>query len=539
LTVNDVLVFYVNSVLIFTGYKTKDMNFKKTGIFSLLAAGSVCGCSGPALDDQSTNKLNVLFITVDDMRDYVGFLEGYAGRVHTPNMDKLAAQGVAFTNAHTAATVCCPSRNAMMTGLRPSTTGLYDNSQWWKASRPDLVTIPQYFKNNGYYSAGAGKIFHHTPGNNPPCSWDEFQDQVLDDPWVWDDWSPEKYWLDYGYREPKAPVPDWKPLNGIRELGAPMDWGAIPGLEEKDYGDVKVVDFAEEFLARKHDKPFFLALGIYRPHIPWHVPKEYFDLYPLDEIVLPEKLENDLDDVPKPGQKLARKGKDYEIIRDAGKLKEAIQAYLASISFADALLGDILELLENSRYAKNTIVVFWSDHGWHFGTKEHWHKRTLWEECTRIPFIMKVPGMTQPNSVCDRPVDMINVFPTLISLCGLPAYELLDGYDMTPLLKNPEAEWEYPARSEIEVGNMAVRSQKWRYIRYHDGSEELYNRENDPHEWYNLAADEQYSQVLEEHRRWIPEKYAEPVPSKKTYYYDPCTSTYMHRETGEVIDGRK
>ncbi len=515
------------------------MNIKKTGFFTLIAAGSVSGCSGPAPEKQAPEKYNVLFITVDDMRDYVGFLNGYEGTVHTPNMDRLAAEGVAFTNAHTAATVSCPSRNAMLTGLRPSTTGLYDNNQWWKPAHPDLVTLPQYFKNNGYYTAGAGKIFHHTPGNNPPCSWNEYQDQVLDDLWVWDDWSPEKYWLDYGYRAQRPLVPDWKPLNGIKELKAPMDWGAIPGWEEKDYGDVRIVDFAKKFLAEKHDKPFFLALGTYRPHIPWHVPQKYFDMYPLEDIVIPAKLDNDLDDIPKVGRKLALKGKDYQIIRDAGKLKEAIQAYLASISFADAQVGEILDALEKSGEADHTIIVFWSDHGWHFGTKEHWHKRTLWEECTRIPFIIKVPGMTKPESVCDKPVDMVNVFPTLIHLCGLPPYEKLDGFDMTPLLEDPNAAWDYPARSEIEVGNMAVRSQDWRYIRYYDGTEELYNRKDDPHEWYNLAGDEQYKDVIEAHRKWIPEKFAEPVPSKDAYFFDPCSYTFLNRETGEFVDGKK
>ena len=166
----------------------------------------------------------MLFFTVDDMRDYVGYLNAYGGIVHTPNIDRLAESGMAFTNAHTAATVCCPSRNAMLTGKRPSTTGLYENSQWWKAAIPDLVTMPQHFKNNGYYTAGAGKIFHHTPGNNPPCSWDEFQDQVFDDPWVFAEWSPEKYFLNFGYRGEKVPFPDWKPLNGISEIkNAAMD----------------------------------------------------------------------------------------------------------------------------------------------------------------------------------------------------------------------------------------------------------------------------------------------------------------------------
>lgn len=508
-------------------------------VSSLAAFGAVCSLQQVQATEAPKRQFNVLFITVDDMRDYVGYLNGYEGRVHTPNIDRLAAQGVAFTNAHTSATVSCPSRNAMLTGMRPSTTGLYDNSQWWKAASPSIVPMPQYFRNHGYYSAGAGKVFHHTPGNNPPCSWDDFQPQVFDDPWVTSEWSVEKYWLNYGYRETRVKYPEWKPGSGISELGPEMDWGPIPGKEEKDYGDVQIVNYARSFLSQKHDKPFFLALGTYKPHIPWHVPQKYFDLYPLDSIVIPEKLENDLDDVPAVGRKLALANKDYKIIKDAGHLKQAIQAYLASISFADAQLGEILDLLEKSGYADNTIVVFWSDHGWHFGTKEHWHKQTLWEECTRIPFILKVPGLTHKSSVCDRPVDMVNVYPTLLSLCSLPPNPVLDGHDMTPLLENPAGEWPYPAVSEIRVGNAAVRSQEWRYIRYNDGTEELYNRKDDPHEWHNLASDPRYSKVIEEHRKWIPSSFAEPVPSKDNFYFDPGTYTFMNRQTGELIDGRR
>ena len=507
-----------------------------TSVTTLLWA---CGCSHVIQKSQDDTRLNVLYFTVDDMRDYVGYLEGYKGTVYTPNIDRLASMGVAFTNAHTAATVSCPSRNAMLTGMRPSTTGLYDNSHWWKPVYPDLVTMPQYFRNNGYYAAGAGKIFHHTPGNNPPCSWDEFQDQAFDDPWVFNEWSPEKYWLSFGYRVPLVPNPEWKPLNGIPGLANQMDWGAIPGKAENEYGDAYIVNFAREFLSRKHDKPFFLALGTYRPHIPWHVPQKYYDMYPLDSILLPEKIENDLDDVPAVGRKLALAGTDYQTIRNAGKLREAIRAYLACITFADAQLGEVLDLLENSRYADNTIIVFWSDHGWHFGTKEHWHKQTLWEECTRIPFIMKVPGVTTAGTICDRPVDMTNVYPTLVSLCSLPEKEGLDGHDMTPLLKDPSSVWSYPAITQIQVGNSAVRSQDWRYIRYKDGSEELYDRKNDPNEWQNLAGDARYAEILEAHRKIAPATFASIAPSRDAYYFDPATYTFMNRETGAFIDGRK
>lgn len=485
-------------------------------------------------------KPNVIIISVDDMRDWVGYLDGYDGRVYTPNIDRLASQGVAFTNAHTSATVCCPSRNAIMLGKRPSTTGLYNNQQWWKAVYPNEVTLPQHFKNNGYYSAGAGKVFHHTPGNNPPCSWNEFQEQVFDDPWNFSEWPAERYFLTYGYRGPIIPFPEWKPMNGIFPIRSELDWGPIPGKNEKDYGDVHVVNFARDFLNKEHDNPFFLALGMYRPHLPWHVPQKFFDMYPLDEIILPDVREDDLDDIPEAGQKIAlATSRDFFQIRDEGKWKKAVQAYLASITFADEQVGAVLDALENSSYNKNTIVVFWSDHGWHLGEKQHWHKSSLWEVCTRIPFIIKVPGVTNPNSICNKPVDMVNVFPTLTSLCDLPSKPGIDGHDMTSLLINSQAEWNYPAITEIGIGNMAIRTQNWRYIRYNDGSEELYNRENDPNEWNNLANDEKLNEIQEKHQKWIPETFHESVPGKNTYYFDPYEYTYLHRETSVFIDGKK
>ncbi|MCD6564849.1 MAG: sulfatase [Bacteroidales bacterium] len=484
---------------------------------------------------------NVLIITVDDMKDWTGFLGGYEGTVHTPNMDRLATRGISFTNAHTSATVCCPSRYAFFLGKRPSSTGLYNNNQWWKPNYPLMISLPQYFRQHGYYAAGAGKVFHHTPGNNPPCSWDEYQDQVFDDPWNFAEWSVERYAIRYGYRKPIIPYPDWKPLNGIYPIKSELDWGPIPGKKEKDYGDVQAIKFAQNFLNRKQQKPFFLAIGIFRPHLPWHVPKKYFDQYPLDQIVLPGGFkEDDLDDVPETGKKLALAGyKDFHQIREEGKWKEAIQAYLASISFADAQVGSVLNALEKSKYADNTIVLLWSDHGWHLGSKQHWHKQTLWEEATRIPFIIRVPDVTKNGSICKHPVDMVNVFPTLISLCGLLPMEGLDGHDMTSILKNPESNWKWPALSEIKTGNMAVRTNKWRYIRYKDGEEELYDRENDPYEWNNLTGNSKYRSILEEHRKWIPDTFATPVPGKEAFFFDPHEYTWMNKETKQFVDGKK
>ena len=486
------------------------------------------------------NPPNVLIITVDDLKDWVGYLDGYEGQVFTPNIDQLAGEGLAFTNAHTAATVCCPSRNAFMLGKRPSTTGLYNNGQWYKAVLPDEIALPQYFKMHGYYSAGAGKIFHHTPGNNPPCNWDEFQDQVFDDPWNFAEWSAERYFLNYGYRAPIVPYPDWKPLNGIYPIRPELDWGPIPGKEADAYGDTKAVQFAQDFLSRAHTQPFFLAVGIYRPHLPWHVPSKYYDRYPLSEIIVPEYRENDLADVPEAGKKLAAQGgEDFLQIRNENKLKEAVQAYLASITFTDDQVGAILESLAQSPYASSTIVVLWSDHGYHLGTKDHWHKQTLWEECTRIPFIMKVPGAAGNGSECSEPVDMTHVYPTLLSLCGLPKKGDLDGRDLSRLLEEPDSEWAYPAISEIGQGNVAIRSHNWRYIQYKDGSEELYNRDQDPNEWNNVASQEKYRAELDRHRNWVPEQFAPVLPGKTSFFFDPYHYTWLKKSSSKFIDGKR
>jgi len=483
---------------------------------------------------------NVLFISVDDMRDWVGYLQGYKGKVHTPNIDRLASQGVGFTNAHIASPQSGPSRNAMLSGKRPSTTGLYGNDVWMKAAYPDMVTLPQYFKENGYFTAGAGKVFHHTPGNNAPVNWNDFQDQVFDDPWVANDWSPTKYFLDYGYRDQRPPTPSWKPLNGIATFGPELDWGAIPGKAEHEYGDVRVLDYLKNFLAKKLNQPFFLALGIYRPHIPWHVPQKYFDMYPLNEIVLPAMHENDLVDLPDEGKKMAgKRHNDFVTIKEKGKWKEAVQAYLASISFADALVGQILDSFEKSVYNKNTVIVLWSDHGFHLGSKETWHKFTLWEDVTRIPFVIKAPDMKSNGQLCHQPVDMLNVYPTLVSLCGLPQKDGLDGHDMSVLLKNPDAEWQWPAITEYMPGQVAVRTKDWRYIRYQKGGEELYDRNNDPNEWYNLANNPTYTDVLERHRKLATKKFAKPAVERKAWLFDPATYTYLHRETGIFVDGKK
>ena len=475
---------------------------------------------------QQPAQPNVLFLAVDDMKDWVGALDGYEGTVHTPNIDRLAARGMLFTNAHCASPKCAPSRAAIMTGLMPSTTGLYDNGHWWMPNLPDVVTIPAHFRSNGYAAVGAGKIFHHTAGNNPPNQWDDFLRLTFqNDPWF------REVKLNYPWSE-VAPFPEKYPFSGVEGLGHENDWGALPDID-----DTATADYAIDFLSKAHAKPFFLACGIFRPHLPWYVPQQFFDQYPLGDIVLPRVNDDDLDDIPPVGQELAgARRSDYETIRDADKWKQAVQAYLASITFADHQIGRVLDALNQSPHGENTIVVLWSDHGWHLGSKQHWHKSTLWEESTRVPLVISAPGYDP--GVCDRPVSLINLYPTLNELCELPGRDL-DGVSLAPLLRNPQAEWNRPAVIQYQQGNAAVRSDRYRYIHYSDGGEELYDHQTDPYEWTNLADSSAHATTKAELAGWIAKDWAESKPTKAAFDFDPETFTWTNKDTGAQVSGAR
>ncbi|MGH9630083.1 MAG: sulfatase [Bryobacteraceae bacterium] len=458
---------------------------------------------------------NVLFLSVDDMNDWVGCLGGYPG-VRTPNIDKLAKQGALFANAHCASPLCNPSRTAMLTGLSASTTGIYNNDQFWRPALPDVVTLPQYFMRNGYHVAGAGKIFHHTAGMNPPDQWHEFKLQVFDDPWYrrpeWYPWNK------------KVPPPPGHPFNGLKDFPGEFDWGVLP--HPLPYGDVKAVEFAEEYLQRKHDKPFFLAVGLWHPHIPLFAPQDYFDLYPESKVRLPETQENDLDDVPPGGQKMAafRRAEHERIVRE-GKWREAVRAYLASISFADALVGRVYSALEKSAYGRETIVVFLSDNGWHLGEKQHWHKSTLWQRSTHIPLIISGPGVKSEGRHRRQPVSLLDLYPTLVDMCGLPKRRELEGESLAPLLANPSAKRK-PAVSTYLPGNHAVRTERWRYIRYKDGGEELYDCVADPNEFHNLANQPEHASLKKEFAQYMPKTSAAPKPERDDYDFNFERYTY-------------
>lgn len=487
-------------------------------------------------------KPNVLFLAVDDMKDWVNCLGGYEGTVHTPHIDRLAKRGILFTNAHCPSPKCAPSRAAIMTGMRPSTTGLYDNGHWWMPNLPGVVTIPVHFRNNGYRVAGSGKIFHHTAGNNPPNQWDNFLRLTFrNDPWF------RSVKLNYPWSK-SGPYPKEFPFSKVEGLGHENDWGSI-GIPESHYDDTLSANYAVEFLKRKQEKPFFLACGLFRPHLPWYVPQKYFDKYSLEDIILPQVRSDDLDDVPMEGLKLANaRRNDLNTILNANKRKHAVRAYLASISYADAQLGRVIDALDDSPYSQNTVIVLWSDHGWHLGEKNHWHKSTLWEEATRVPFIIAGPGIEPGN--CSRPVSLIDLYPTLNELCGLGKIEAHDGVSLTPLLRKPDSKWERPAVIEFRRGNVAVRSDRYRYIRYSDGGEELYDHDTDPYEWNNLLAPHRINSEAEPPSRehdviknkltaWIPKQWAAPAPTKRAFHFEPKAFTWINKESQTIVSGAR
>ena len=270
--------------------------------------------------------------------------------------------------------------------------------------------------------------------------------------------------------------------------------------------DYATVSYFLKQLAQPHDKPLFLACGIHKPHMPWDVPKKYYEMYPLDKIQLPKVLEHDLDDIPPAGVAMAKPQWDHAAILASGRWKEAVQGYLAAITFCDAMVGRLLDGFDKSAYKDNTIICLWSDHGWHLGEKEHWRKFALWEEATRAPFLMVVPGVTKPGGVCQRTTDYMNIYPTLCDLCGLPTPKHVEGVSIRPLLENPAVAWDRPAQTTHGFQNHAVRTEQWRYIRYADGSEELYNEQTDPLEWTNVAKDEHYAAVKAELGKWMPKE---------------------------------
>jgi len=445
-------------------------------------------------------KPNVLFIAIDDLNDWTGMLKGNHQAL-TPHMDRLASKGLVFTNAHCAAPACGPSRSALMSGIRPSTSGNYENrnSLTRNPVLNDSVLLPEFFQQNGYYVCGSGKLFHGAHFNTEVQGrgFHAYYPSKKQDQFPW---------------ETRLSRP--RPLNGIEKgVSRYADWGPYhANVSLEDINDGKTAKWAAETLLEGELKePFLLGAGIFQPHLPNYALQEYFDRFPLDEIKIPRGyLEGDMDDVPKAS------GKQRHIawartIRAAGQWKPAIRAYLACTAMVDELVGQIVEALDKSRYAENTIIVLWSDHGFQLGEKERWSKYSLWERATKVNMMWVAPGVTKPGSTCDKPVNLLDIYPTLASLTSCePPQEQLEGNDLTALMKNPEAPWDKISLTTFGYKNYGVRSERYRYIVYEDGSEELYDHSDDKWEWRNLAADSEHAEIKSQLRQWIPTHH-EPI----------------------------
>ena len=419
--------------------------------------------SGPLVASTDLERPNILFIAIDDMNDWTGFLGGHPEAI-TPNMDRLAARGVNFTNAHCSAPGCSPSRNALLYGKEPFNSGyyaFYNDERSHDAQRAAYPSLPTYFKENGYRTYGAGKIHHGTKGH--PSEWTDFAQTA----------GNEKLKVDkaagYAFGE------------GIKMSFAPT---TNPYDEHPDY---QVASYGMDVLARDHDQPFFLAVGIVKPHLPFICPPEFFDLYP-EDVTPPNILPNDLADIPAVGQAMAKISDDTRFTKDEAWTRVR-RSYLACISWADYNVGRVLDALEASPYVDNTIIVLWSDHGYGMGEKRHFRKFALWEETTRVPFILLDPRQqnTPVNRSVGGGVSLINIYPTLVDLAGLDQPGHLDGFSLAPQLAEQNAPLAGPAICSWGRGNYSVRTSSYRYTRYFDGGEELYAHVTDPNEWHNLA----------------------------------------------------
>ncbi len=457
-------------------------------------------------------KPNILMIAVDDLNDWVGAYGGHP-QAKTPNIDRLAQSSMVFRNASCAGPVCGPSRSALLSGFRPSATGAYGNSENMLQSKlvQTHATLPEYFSKHGYKTISSGKIFHkHGTENGADHGH-----------WAFDVWEQDRggggmkpetlYSRNKGILAGK-PIENAKFADGG---GSEFEW-AVTEQGKEATRDYRTAKWFEKQLQENHDKPFFMLAGISKPHLSWVIPQEFYDLHPLDSIVLPEFRSDDLDDlVDAKGRPAFRPEPDFLWVQEYGLHKRAVQAYLAAISYADACIGVMLDALKNSKHADNTIVILWGDHGWHLGEKLRFRKATLWREATQLPLIVSLPGMKERKD-CYRNVNLLDLYPSLIELCGLPAKEL-HGKSFRPLLENPELSWT-PTVTTQDKGNHSVMSEKWHYIRYADGSEELYGLEKDPMEWKNLAGEksEELEQTKTFLRTFLPKDEVDGLPKSKS-----------------------
>jgi arylsulfatase A-like enzyme len=474
------------------------MKFPKF-LLAFLSAVTLLGANG---------KPNILFIAIDDQNDWIGHLGGHP-LARTPHIDALAARGTTFLNAHCQAVLCNPSRASVLSGLRPTTTGIYGLAPAPR-THPDLrerLFLPQYFASHGYRTYATGKIYHMgtTAGGRKP---------------------------EFGVIGKYGGVGSFPPnkLVGETPMGNNklVDWGVWPpDNDDTKKGDHQVATWIEQQIRdAPADKPFFISAGFFLPHVPCYATQKWFDLYPDDDSVLPVILENDRDDVPRFAWYLNwhLSSPRLKWVRENNQWRNLVRSYLAGTSFVDAQVGRLMKALEETGRDKDTIVVLWSDHGWHLGEKAVTGKHTLWERSTRVPLVFAGPGVTVGQRVTS-PAELLDIFPTLIDLTGIPENPNLEGLSLVPQLRDAAAKRERPAITTHNVGNHGIRSERWRYIRYADGTEELYDMKTDPREWHNLASKPEHAAVIAGHKKWLPEKESPPTPGseKRILTYDPAT----------------
>ncbi|MDP0491191.1 MAG: sulfatase-like hydrolase/transferase [Verrucomicrobiota bacterium JB023] len=472
--------------------------------------------------EKTERRPNVLFIAVDDLNDWQTDLGGHP-LVKTPHLDRLFGQGELFTNAHCSQAVCTASRNSLLSGLHPTTTGWYRSTKAMRESYAEVMgehqMLPQYFRENGYRTMAVGKLFHQGVS--------DYRERTDD---FWDETGPgykvsgrllargDGYGGRRFYPFPKEGAQMSRHYGKSHEDGnslacGPLDREDMPGGQM--YDEI-IAEWASGKLMEEHQEPFFLAVGFVRPHAPFTAPRPFYEQYDFEQIEEPFLPRDEMSDIPILGKSIAYgrlPGGDHHAVINLSETywREMIHGYLASVSFVDAQIGKVIAALEESPYREDTIVVLWSDHGQHLGEKKHWRKQSLWEEATRVPLFFKVPGVTAAGGRNHEAVSLLDIYPTLVELCDLPPAPKLEGYSLVPLLQDRAESRPRPILMSWYYGNHAVRSRDWRYIRYRDGSEELYNHREDPDEFRNLAQRPEYAKLKSELGRWIPEEPALPA----------------------------
>jgi arylsulfatase A-like enzyme len=444
-----------------------------------------------AVQAPAAGKPNILFIAVDDLNDFPAFTKRYPD-AKTPNMDRIAERGMIFDRAHCQFPLCGPSRASVMSGFLPATLG-YDNHMSDEALEQrtrDLGSelLHSYFRQNGYKAMAVGKICHK---NVPKGS------------------------VDLGGGRGNFSGGTGKLKKNWHQNGTSTDWTMAPERDDM-LPDHEAAEWAVTRLGETHDKPFFLAVGFLRPHVPWYVPKKWFDLYDKDTITLPPYRKDDLDDLPKMAGDInilpQYPRTDWAI--ENRQWRNIVHAYLACISFADHQVGRVLNALDASPYKDNTIIVLWSDHGYHMGEKNTFQKQTLWERSSHVPLAIAGPGIAGKRR-CNRVVSLLDMYPTLVDMCGLPANAKNEGRSLKPLLEDPGRAWDYPSIIGWTDASFAIQDERYRYIRYGDGSEELYDHDNDPNEWSNIAAKAELTAIKARLGAFIPKVAPPKMKTKK------------------------